>query len=932
MTITAASLAVEFSAEGVQATQRAMSGVEQQANRMGAGFSERMASMSAAATRFGGIMSVAATAPLTLFGKNALAASSDLSEAMSAVETVFGRTAGTVLRFSENAARSLGVSREAALSSAGSLGALFKGVGLGKRQMADFSTQLLTTAADLGSFYNVDPGEAMQSLRSGLIGEAEPLRRFGILLTEAATKAKGLELGLGDANGELSEGEKVQARYALILEQVGAAQGDFARTSDGLANSERILRAEIADLSADLGGILLPYAQRGVAIFRQLVGWVRDLSPEAQRLAVMVGAVTAAAGPGLLVLGQVLGVVSKLGPAIALLTGPLGLVVAGVAALGLAWRNNWGGIQEITGRALGWLQGTFGRMIQFFQAARSRGLEPFRLAMRTLIVTLGERLGRDNPIVRFLQQVLRVSERVAGSLQRGDIGGAIAQMARAGRRALGAARDLGGQIAGAVWAGVQGRWPAVQGWFAGTALPLLLSGLGRAMTIVPRTGWQLVQSLWQGAQERWPAFSAWLTGTALPRLWSVLTGAVGQARAAIAPVVGGLVAGFRERFPDLLAWLSGDGLPQLVSRLVMGGGELIGGLAQGLWEHRQEIFDFFTGTLLPGIVALMAVGPTLLVAAGVGIIRGLLGGARTVWETQLGPWLRERGPAVQAWFQNAADWLLGAGQRASDGLLRGFQEVWDARVWPWLSGLPQQILDLFAGLPGRMMEVGGNIASGLGTGIQNAWNEHVANPLAGLVGGLPVIGNKAIDASSPAKKMMPVGVNAIDGILAGAERRMPELASALAGGMGRVTARMLSALPDDQRFPLGQRLAAAGQLPRAPRGQQWASDFSLVGDAFYRRAGGTGGGDPAWRQWLTGQSRPTREAVRTARAAGTAGGDFGAAQRAALMRGVPAGTRAAPVVNAQITVNGVQNPTEIARQIAHELSVAMGRQMAGMGI
>jgi len=95
-------------------------------------------------------------------------------------------------------------------------------------------------------------------MRSGLTGEIAPLRRFGVNLTDVTLKQKAMSLGLYKGTGLLDVNAKSAAAYALILEQTTTAQGDFARTSDGLANSQRSLTAQMADLQAEIGEALLP--------------------------------------------------------------------------------------------------------------------------------------------------------------------------------------------------------------------------------------------------------------------------------------------------------------------------------------------------------------------------------------------------------------------------------------------------------------------------------------------------------------------------------------------------------------------------------------------------------------------------------------------------------------------------------------------------
>lgn len=192
------------------------------------------------------------------FFADAIGAASDLNESVTKVGVVFGSSAGEIESFASTAARSLGLSRQQALEAAGTFGNLFIAMGIGGTAAAGMSTKLVALASDLASFNNVNPEDALLALRSGLVGETEPLRRFGVNLNEATLRQKALELGLRSNTATLGPAVKAQAAYALIFEQTGTAQGDFARTSDGLANQQRILTAEWSDAKSELGNGLLP--------------------------------------------------------------------------------------------------------------------------------------------------------------------------------------------------------------------------------------------------------------------------------------------------------------------------------------------------------------------------------------------------------------------------------------------------------------------------------------------------------------------------------------------------------------------------------------------------------------------------------------------------------------------------------------------------
>lgn len=205
------------------------------------------------------------------FAKGAIDAASDLSESMSKVDVVFGRSSDSIVRWSQASDRAMGLSQQKALEAAGTFGNLFDALGLAEDQTLDMSKGVVQLASDLASFNNVDVTETLQALQSGLLGEAEPMRRFGASLSEARTKAYGMEHGLGELvkTGKsftfvMTDAQKVQARYGLILQDTANAQGDFARTSDGLANKQRILNAQAENLSAAVGGGLMTAVSLGV--------------------------------------------------------------------------------------------------------------------------------------------------------------------------------------------------------------------------------------------------------------------------------------------------------------------------------------------------------------------------------------------------------------------------------------------------------------------------------------------------------------------------------------------------------------------------------------------------------------------------------------------------------------------------------------------
>jgi hypothetical protein len=205
---------------------------------------------------------VATAAAIVFAGKlaiDSIKAASDLGETISKVGVLFGDSAKEIEKFAEGAAQSLGQTKQQALDAAANFAIFGKSAGLSGEALTKFSTGFVSLAADLASFNNVSQDEAINAIGSALRGEAEPLRKFGVLLDDATLKNAALELGLiSTTKNALTPQQKVLAAQKVIYEQTTAAQGDFARTSDGLANQTKILSAELENTKLIIGEALLP--------------------------------------------------------------------------------------------------------------------------------------------------------------------------------------------------------------------------------------------------------------------------------------------------------------------------------------------------------------------------------------------------------------------------------------------------------------------------------------------------------------------------------------------------------------------------------------------------------------------------------------------------------------------------------------------------
>jgi len=193
--------------------------------------------------------------------KKAIDATSDLSEATNAVDVSFGDAAEGILELGENAARGLGLSKTELFNIATQFSSFAETIAGDGGDVVTVVDELSQRGADFASVFNLDVADALNKFQSGLAGQSEPLRNYGIDLSAATVLQHALETGITDGTTEMTEAEKVTARYSSLMEQTSGVTGDFANTSDGLANQQRILKAEIENTRAEIGEKFMPIMQ-----------------------------------------------------------------------------------------------------------------------------------------------------------------------------------------------------------------------------------------------------------------------------------------------------------------------------------------------------------------------------------------------------------------------------------------------------------------------------------------------------------------------------------------------------------------------------------------------------------------------------------------------------------------------------------------------
>ena len=203
------------------------------------------------------------------FGRASIEAASDYNESVNAVEVATGEASDAILALGDVSAETYGLSRtqinEAAVALDGFLEKL-------NQPQEEAFEDIIGRATDFASVMNLDVDDALGKFQSALAGESEPLRKFGLDMSAASVSAYAVAEGLHATGKNMTEAEKVAARYSLLMQQTDDFQGDFANTADSAANQAKILEARLSDLQIQLGQKLLP-------AYEDLLGVAVDIAP-----------------------------------------------------------------------------------------------------------------------------------------------------------------------------------------------------------------------------------------------------------------------------------------------------------------------------------------------------------------------------------------------------------------------------------------------------------------------------------------------------------------------------------------------------------------------------------------------------------------------------------------------------------------------------
>lgn len=211
-------------------------------------------------------------------GSEFLELGSDLSEVQNVVDTVFPSMRDELNSWSTSLVDTHGISETMAKQFSGVFGTMANAMGIAQNESYEMATSLTELSGDVASFYNLSQEEAYEKLKGIFTGESEALKSLGVIMTQTALNQYAMNQGWGKTTAKMTEQEKVMLRYQYVMSSLGAAQGDFAKTSEGWANQTRILSVQFEQLKATVGQGLINALTPTLKVINTLLAKLQTLA------------------------------------------------------------------------------------------------------------------------------------------------------------------------------------------------------------------------------------------------------------------------------------------------------------------------------------------------------------------------------------------------------------------------------------------------------------------------------------------------------------------------------------------------------------------------------------------------------------------------------------------------------------------------------
>jgi hypothetical protein len=210
-------------------------------------------------------LGIAAGMGFAAIGKSVFSAA-DANETVNKFNVVFGEVANQTRKWADEYAQSIGRSEYATLGWLNSFQDVLVPMGLARDEAAGLSKEMVTLAADLGSFNNVATARAAEAMQSALVGNHEAVRMLGIQLSETQLNLVAQREGYQKNFRDLDNLTKMQLRFNEMIRQSGDAVNDATRTAMEFNNQWLRFKGNIRDVSIAMGFSFIPSFNKGLIV------------------------------------------------------------------------------------------------------------------------------------------------------------------------------------------------------------------------------------------------------------------------------------------------------------------------------------------------------------------------------------------------------------------------------------------------------------------------------------------------------------------------------------------------------------------------------------------------------------------------------------------------------------------------------------------
>ena len=198
------------------------------------------------------------------------------AETASKFNAVFGPAADAMNEKVQELRKTIPSTTEEMQGALATFAQMAKAFGLNSESANLFSVEMVKIAGDIASFNNLPIEEAFTKIRSAISGEFEPMKSLGIVINEARLKQEALNLAIWDGTGQMSAAQKALAVQAILIKDMGDANGDAALTANSAANQIKFLQKSLKETGTEIGVTMLPAIATLTEAFAKLLGLAKS--------------------------------------------------------------------------------------------------------------------------------------------------------------------------------------------------------------------------------------------------------------------------------------------------------------------------------------------------------------------------------------------------------------------------------------------------------------------------------------------------------------------------------------------------------------------------------------------------------------------------------------------------------------------------------